>query len=290
MTTPAIANSSVTGSKISDTSVTLSKLDSAVQSSLAAADTAVQPGDNATTLGSGVATDGYVLTADGVGNTAREAVPGGGGGATTLDELTDVSTTEASLGESLTFNGTTWTPSAAATILEGDSRLTDARTPTSHAASHGSGQADEITIAQSQVTNLTTDLSNKAASVHTHPASDISDSTVVGRDILTAADAAAVHTTLSLASTYAAIPSGTPDGTKFYRDDGTWAAPPSGGLKEVRHAWNAPQSYMGTAPAGSLEGDSVWTITRITVADNGTVTIGTATNASWTNRESETYV
>lgn len=40
------------------------------------ADTAVQPGDDANTLGSGAATDGYVLTADGAGNTAWEVSSG----------------------------------------------------------------------------------------------------------------------------------------------------------------------------------------------------------------------
>lgn len=42
------------------------------------ADTAVQPGDDANTLGSGAATDGYVLTADGVGGAAWEVASGGG--------------------------------------------------------------------------------------------------------------------------------------------------------------------------------------------------------------------
>lgn len=42
------------------------------------ADTAVQPGDDASTLGSGAATDGYVLTADGVGGAAWEVASGGG--------------------------------------------------------------------------------------------------------------------------------------------------------------------------------------------------------------------
>ncbi len=43
-----------------------------------------------------------------------------------------------------------------------DTRLTDARTPTAHKTSHQSGGSDEITLAQAQVTNLTTDLSAKA--------------------------------------------------------------------------------------------------------------------------------
>lgn len=44
-----------------------------------------------------------------------------------------------------------------------DARLSDARTPLAHAASHGSGGGDPITIAQSQVTGLTVDLASKAA-------------------------------------------------------------------------------------------------------------------------------
>src|SRR6056297_178173 len=44
------------------------------------ADTAVQPGDDADTLGSGAATDGQVLTADGAGGAAWEDAPGGAGG------------------------------------------------------------------------------------------------------------------------------------------------------------------------------------------------------------------
>ena len=44
-----------------------------------------------------------------------------------------------------------------------DSRLSDARTPTSHAASHAAIGSDPITISQSQVTSLVTDLANKVA-------------------------------------------------------------------------------------------------------------------------------
>ena len=58
----------------------------AAQGTLAAS--AVQPGDDANTLGSGAATDGFVLTADGLGNAAWEAASGGG--ASALSDLTDV--------------------------------------------------------------------------------------------------------------------------------------------------------------------------------------------------------
>lgn len=47
----------------------------------------------------------------------------------------------------------------AGTVAAGDdSRFTDARTPTAHATSHGAGQADAITVAQSQVSGLDTAL------------------------------------------------------------------------------------------------------------------------------------
>jgi lysophospholipase L1-like esterase len=56
--------------------------------------------------------------------------------------------------------GTTGTTAAAGN----DSRLSDARTPTVHAASHASGGSDPITIAQSQVTGLTAALAGVSSS------------------------------------------------------------------------------------------------------------------------------
>jgi hypothetical protein len=47
-------------------------------------------------------------------------------------------------------------------VVTADSRLSDARTPTAHASSHASGGSDAVTLTQSQVTNLTTDLAAKA--------------------------------------------------------------------------------------------------------------------------------
>jgi hypothetical protein len=48
-----------------------------------------------------------------------------------------------------------------------DARLSDARTPTAHAASHGSAGSDPITIAQSQVTSLVSDLAGKVPTTRT---------------------------------------------------------------------------------------------------------------------------
>lgn len=57
------------------------------------------------------------------------------------------------------------TPSqvAGTAVITTDSRLSDSRTPTTHASSHASAGSDPVTLAQSQVTNLTTDLAAKAA-------------------------------------------------------------------------------------------------------------------------------
>lgn len=52
--------------------------------------------------------------------------------------------------------------SAGQLILGNDARLTDARTPTAHAASHASGGTDALTLAQSQITGLTAALTAKA--------------------------------------------------------------------------------------------------------------------------------
>jgi hypothetical protein len=48
-------------------------------------------------------------------------------------------------------------------VVDNDARLSDARTPTAHASTHASSGSDAVTLAQSQVTNLTTDLAAKAA-------------------------------------------------------------------------------------------------------------------------------
>jgi hypothetical protein len=48
-----------------------------------------------------------------------------------------------------------------------DGRLSNARTPTTHASTHGEGQSDPITITQTQVTNLTTALAAKVANTTT---------------------------------------------------------------------------------------------------------------------------
>ena len=106
-----------------------------------------------------------------------------------LDELHDVFVGSATSGDLLKFNGSGWVNAAQSTltiapsqvtgtaVITTDSRLSDSRTPTAHAASHGSVGSDPITVAQSQVTNLTTDLAGKAATSHTHATTDVTSGT-----------------------------------------------------------------------------------------------------------------
>jgi hypothetical protein len=65
-----------TGDVLADSGVSASDFATAAQGLLA--DSAVQPGDDADTLGSGVATDGMVLTADGSGSAAWESISAAG--------------------------------------------------------------------------------------------------------------------------------------------------------------------------------------------------------------------
>jgi hypothetical protein len=64
-------------------------------------------------------------------------------------------------------------------------------------------------------------------------------------------------------------------------------------VSERRNANNSSNSninYCGTAPNGSAESATVWTIIRLTIAASGSVTTATATNVAWTNRESAIYI
>lgn len=77
-------------------------------------------------------------------------------------------------------------PGLANKVDTGDTRLTNARTPTAHATTHATGGTDVLTPAAI----------GAAATSHTHTAANISDSTTVGRSVLTAVDAASARTAI----------------------------------------------------------------------------------------------
>lgn len=60
------------------------------------------------------------------------------------------------------------------------------------------------------------------------------------------------------------------------------STPVSGGYIR-RNAMYSNIDYCGFAPTGSLETDAVWTITKITVALDGTVTTQVFNNVTWTS-------
>lgn len=68
---------------------------------------------------------------------------------------------------------------------------------------------------------------------------------------------------VSLPSTYAALPTGTPDGTKYYRDDGTWATPPGSGGSTVGFVDNGDGTFTlssDTALVDNLDGTYTLTV------------------------------
>jgi hypothetical protein len=67
-----------------------------------------------------------------------------------------------------------------------DARLSNARTPSTHASTHGAAGADAITITQAQVTSLVSDLALKASTTHaTTHASAGSDPLTLGQSQIT---------------------------------------------------------------------------------------------------------
>lgn len=104
------------------------------------------------------------------------------------------------------------TTALAAKLDSSDASVTNSRTPTAHAASHASAGSDPITVAQSQVTNLGTDLAAKVPATRTVAGHALSaDVTIAPSDLTTNPLARANHTgtqtlsTISDAGTAAAL-------------------------------------------------------------------------------------
>lgn len=98
---------------------------------------------------------------------------GGGGDLLAANNLNDVASKPSSFAnikQAATTSATgvvelaTDGENAANVVVQGnDSRLSNARTPSAHAASHASGGGDPVTLAESQITNLASDLAAKQA-------------------------------------------------------------------------------------------------------------------------------
>lgn len=128
-------------------------------------------------------------------------------------------------------------------VLTGDTRLSDARTPTGSAGGVLSGTYPNPGFAVDMATQAELDAvaAAKANTSHTHTAANISDSTAVGRAVLTAVDAAAAR---------AAIGAGTSSTTGTVTDvTGTDPITSTGGTAPVIGITAATTSAAGSMSA-----------------------------------------
>jgi hypothetical protein len=99
-----------------------------------------------------------------------------------------------------------------------------------------------------------------------------------------------IHADLTTTQIVTVLGSPGPQGPKG--DTGAGVPGPPGGdapASERRHDYVAPYSYCGKAVIDSLESESVWTITRIELATNGTTTVTHAVDVAWDDRLTATY-
>lgn len=104
-----------------------------------------------------------------------------------LDDLTNVDTTGVTSGRVLVFDGPNWIESPTAPVYEGDSRLTDARTPLAH-------DHDSRYFTEAEVTSL---LAGKSDTSHSHTSASITDFTEAAQDAIAALLAGASGVSLS---------------------------------------------------------------------------------------------
>ena len=77
---------------------------------------------------------------------------------------------------------------------------------------------------------------------------------------------------------------------KSYIDNGLVNKQNASTRRNANNSANSSINYCGVAlGTGVSEGSAVWTITRLTISISGSITVATATNVAWTNRESATY-
>jgi hypothetical protein len=74
-------------------------------------------------------------------------------------------------------------------------------------------------------------------------------------------------------------------------DGSAWQAVPltEGGSNIARAAWSSPYHYYGSAPSGTAESSTGWTIHRTTTDADGLVTATGTASGAWNNRTSLTY-
>jgi hypothetical protein len=167
-----------------------------------------------------------VLTWDG-NNWVPAAPTGGGGGAAALDDLSDVTITTPVDGDILLRQSGAFINIALTSIDIDWTQLTNVPStfsPTAHAASHGNGGGDEISIDWSQITSGVP--SSFTPSAHTHSWADITTGTPPALDTLSAPTD--VTTLNATDQAHGLLPKLSGDANQFLSGAGTWATPAGG--------------------------------------------------------------
>jgi hypothetical protein len=149
-----------------------------------------------------------------------------------------------------------------------DTRLTDARTPATHASTHGSGGSDAITIAPAQVTGTAVVTADARLSDARTPLSHTHGNITNAGLVTTAGTLGATPKLLIADSTTNAVsvytPTGTASSTTFLTGNGTWATPAGGGSSgDVFFISNNlhPMSFSTTStPLSMLYGSVGYTV------------------------------
>lgn len=165
-----------------------------------------------------------------------------------------------------------------AVVVTTDARLSDARTPTVHAASHAAAGSDPITIAESQVTNLVADLAGKASTTDPRltdartPTAHATSHKSGGTDAIKIDELGAPTDVLTLnvsTTAHGLAPKLPGNTTTFLRGDGSYATP----------AAAAPAAHATTHKSGGTDAiklDELAAPTDITTLNVSTTAHGLA--------------
>jgi len=142
-------------------------------------DVTASAGNNATTIANDAVTNAKMA------NMAQATIKGRQAGAGTGDPE-DLTASEARTAMGLGTAATANVGTTAGTVAAGnDSRFTDARTPTPHAASHGDGGSDEIAIDTSQITSGTLNTARLGSGIANNTSFLRGDNTWATIDVIT---------------------------------------------------------------------------------------------------------
>lgn len=134
----------------------------------------------------------------------------------------------------------------------------------------GLANVDNTTDAAKPVSSATqTALNGKAATVHTHTASQISDSTATGRSVVTATDAAAARTAIGAGTSNLAI--GTTGSTAKAGDYQPTAANISDATTVGRNILTAANAAAARAAAGTAGLNTLGSLQGVFITNGGTI-------------------